>query len=522
MSQKFSRSTIQTRRNFIKLASGGAMANVAFTNRLTINRVMADGPSIPPTGGYKALVCLIFNGGLDSFSVLTPFGTTQSDPRYAEYASTRTELALKRTAAWDGAWTGTDYGYLNPIVDSSAAGGTGRTFGLHPRFTYLKQIYDSGHATFVANCGVLVDPLANNDDYNNAAKIKPVNLYSHADQLRHWQTAKPTLRSQATTGWAGRMIDLFIDPAAGQSNIFSAISVAGQSLLLSGNRTIPYPISSVLNTNPPINGGAVSLVGATSPTTTAYDRIYSKSLNGFANQSYSNVLERTIRNNRADARIAAENFQTAFSNTNSQLPPAPAVQFSTSGIGASLSSVARAISLASDPAAVAPLRQERQIFVVQSTGWDHSASGLSSMNSGIPGIDAGLKAFYDFLVSKSLLDKVTLFSLSEFGRTLVYNGSGSDHAWGGNTIIMGGAINGLPASNRIWGQYPNLAIDTSGTGIDRGSGRLIPQTSSDLYHGELCRWFGVPDSRLAEILPNIGNFPYQGGTRPVGFMNGSG
>jgi uncharacterized protein (DUF1501 family) len=39
-----------------------------------------------------------------------------------------------------------------------------------------------------------------------------------------------------------------------------------------------------------------------------------------------------------------------------------------------------------------------------------------------------------------------------------------------------------------------------------GQGRLIPSTSVDPYAATLGRWFGVSDSELDGILPNLRNF----------------
>ena len=39
-----------------------------------------------------------------------------------------------------------------------------------------------------------------------------------------------------------------------------------------------------------------------------------------------------------------------------------------------------------------------------------------------------------------------------------------------------------------------------------GQGRLLPSTSVDQYAATLARWFGVADSEMAGVLPNIRQF----------------
>jgi uncharacterized protein (DUF1501 family) len=446
-------------------------------------------------------------GGADSFNFLTPYGTSQSDPQYASYVTARGEAALKRSIAWDNAWFGFDYGYLHPIVDSSSLGGTGRTFGLHPRFQYLQQIYNAGHATFVANVGAMIDPIASRAEFELVSKVKPLGLFSHSDQLQHWQTATPSSRDQLR-GWAGRMADLLTDPssAATESNVYTAISTNGFAQLLNGNRITPYAISA---------SGAVVVngIGNNNP----IDRVYSQVQADLASQTYSDLLEKSFRNVRVSSRDAAAVFQQAFAATTL---PNTGLPFPTSSLGASFAAVARSIKIAQS--ASAPLRQNRQIFVIKTSSWDHHANMKPAMNQQVADVDHCLKAFYDFLIAENLLDRVTTFSVSEFGRTLGFNGSGTDHAWGGNPFVMGGAINGSPGNNRIWGSYPNIPTsDTAPSGLDLGRGTIIPQTSSDVYHAELCRWFGIGnDSNLEWVLPNIRRF-YSAGqtTHPVGFLN---
>ncbi len=39
-----------------------------------------------------------------------------------------------------------------------------------------------------------------------------------------------------------------------------------------------------------------------------------------------------------------------------------------------------------------------------------------------------------------------------------------------------------------------------------GQGRLLPSTSVDQYAATLAKWFGVPDSQLYDVLPNLSHF----------------
>jgi uncharacterized protein (DUF1501 family) len=127
--------------------------------------------TIPNDGNYKALVCIFFNGGIDGFQLLTPFGTTANDADYNAYLASRTNMALKRQGfeAVDSV-----YGNLLPIVDSA----TGKTFGVHPRLPYLRSLYNQGRATFVANVGTLVEPIADKVAFERSDVQKPIGLFT--------------------------------------------------------------------------------------------------------------------------------------------------------------------------------------------------------------------------------------------------------------------------------------------------------------------------------------------------------
>ena len=120
--------------------------------------------------------------------------------------------------------------------------------------------------------------------------------------------------------------------------------------------------------------------------------------------------------------------------------------------------------------------------------------------------------FWTNIVNLGLENNVVLYTASDFGRTLTSNGSGSDHAWGGNHFIISGSANG----GKIYGEYPILS---TGGPNDIGRGRILPTTSVDAYMAELAGWFGVPQSEITTVIPNITNFNFANISSPLGILN---
>ncbi len=107
----------------------------------------------------------------------------------------------------------------------------------------------------------------------------------------------------------------------------------------------------------------------------------------------------------------------------------------------------------------------------------------------------------------SMQNNVTLFTMSDFGRTLTSNGDGADHGWGNHHMVLGGAVKG----GQLYGKMPDLTLNGPD---DFGAGRLLPSTSADQHAATLARWFGVADADLDPIFTNLKNFS----TRNLGFM----
>lgn len=101
-------------------------------------------------------------------------------------------------------------------------------------------------------------------------------------------------------------------------------------------------------------------------------------------------------------------------------------------------------------------------------------------------------------------EDVTLLTASDFGRTLTSNGVGTDHAWGSNHLLVGGAVRG----GRIHGSYPAVLGEEGEVNVGRG--RLLPTTPWEGVWAPLAQWFGVEDAGLDAVLPNRAAFATAG------------
>jgi uncharacterized protein (DUF1501 family) len=150
----------------------------------------------------------------------------------------------------------------------------------------------------------------------------------------------------------------------------------------------------------------------------------------------------------------------------------------------------------------------RQIFIVAAGGFDLHENQAALQPDLLSDLSNSMAAFYRSTVELGVAENVTTFTESDFGRTLTSNGSGTDHAWGGNQIVVGGAVHG----GRVYGSYPELR---TGGPEDVGSGRFIPSTSADQYSATLAAWFGMSEAGLEIVAPHLANFP----VRNLGFLS---
>ena len=413
-------------------------------------------------GDYKALVCVFLFGGNDSNNTVIPM----DDASYKAYVAARGALGLAQTA-------------LTP----AAASVSGAPHSFHGKLTELAGLFTSRNLAVVANMGSLVMPVTR-AQYQAHNTPVPLNLFSHSDQQAQWQTA--VAQGQSPTGWAGRVADYVAAQGMNSSSFPTFLSVAGNSLEGTGAQTQPVTIAP---------GQTLALSGfSTSAVNQARLKAFNTVLSTPSGVALVQAAKDTLAHGVSDAAAL-----------NSALAGAAALKttFPTTSIGSQLSQVAKIIAVRQQ------LGMSRQIFFCSLGGFDTHTNQISTHDSLYPQLSPALAAFYAATQELGVAESVTTFTESDFSRTFqATSGGGSDHAWGGNQLVLGGAVRG----GEVYGKFP--AFQLGGPDDADTRGRWIPTTSIDQYGATLCSWFGIPDSALAAVFPNLNNFA----TKKLGFL----
>ena len=469
------------RRSFIQQASCAAVGyTTLFSTLFNLKSISASAMSnsfVNDCAEYRALVCLMMSGGNDSYNMLIPF----DGPAYTEYAATRGDLALGNGLN----------GTPNEITEINPNTSQGRTLGMHHSMVGMKSLFDSGELAFMANIGALAEPIANTTEFYSGTKNIPLGLYSHSDQQVHWQTARPMERTGL--GWGGKIADM-IDTVNCNNTVSVNISLNGTNVFQAGNNSFSYVISPY--------DGSIGIQNYGNGGT--FYNLRDAAMNNILDHNYQDAFKNAYSGEIKNANDTHLLFSSAINQVTLN------TTFGESRISKSFEMIAKTIAAANMQTGLSPMK--RQIFFVDIGGFDTHDEVFNSHVNLFSQIDEALTSFNAAMKETSLNDKVTTFSISEFGRTLSSNGMGSDHGWGGNVFVMGGAVNG----KEVYGSYPDLGY---GTEIEIGGGVYIPQLSADQYFAELALWFGVPKTDLALIFPNIGEFyDVMSPNPPIGFL----
>jgi uncharacterized protein (DUF1501 family) len=172
-------------------------------------------------------------------------------------------------------------------------------------------------------------------------------------------------------------------------------------------------------------------------------------------------------------------------------------QFPSTGISNSLKEVAGLIQAAREGGLRNP------VFTIPMGRFDTHAAQLETQASLFRELSAGMAAFYAAADEAGIADKVTVFTDSEFGRTICPVGnSGSGDGWGNHHLVMGGSVLG----HDIYGIFPDMMT------AERHNDGWVPTTSREQYLSTLVNWAGVPYSDLQAVFPRLR------GNANLGFM----
>jgi uncharacterized protein (DUF1501 family) len=412
----------------------------------------------PSTKPYKAVVYLLLDGGMDSFNMLAPHtcSATNSDGKtlLQQYYSERTSIAITEDER-------------SRVID--ATGQPCDQFVIHQDLEIVESLYKDGDLAFFANAGVINRPV-NKDNFYQQTKTP---LFAHNTMQEEAQKIDP-FDGAPGTGILGRMCDTL----NGKGFTAQPITVEDATIATVGAPgTAVYPLF-------------VSPYGANefnpTPEGETFDpRPYLDQLNDVT-ELQSSLFGETWSKRLQTALFDNEALVGALSSTELEN------EFPDTDYGSKLKAVASLI------ASHTQRGTDRDVFYARMGGWDNHQYLKDNLSRNFKDLNGALTSFYKEMNSLGYWDKVTLVITSDFARTLTSNsGEGSDHAWGGNYFVMGGAVKG----GQIHGDYPEDITTTGPHNIGRG--RLIPTLSWESILNPIVQWMGVEtEEELDSCLPN--------------------
>jgi uncharacterized protein (DUF1501 family) len=451
-----------SRRRFLR---GSAQAGL--TGALSSLGLLTALPAQAAVSDYKALVCVYLFGGNDGNNMLVPLDST----RYGKYTALRSASGLALSSAANTllpARTSTVQAVPDPVS---------QRFALHAALAEIDTLFGQGEVAAVLNVGSLRQPLTK-AGYLAGTGVPP-QLFSHPDQTLQNQSGSP---AGGGSGWGGRLVD-----ALGTGGPLDAVALGTGGLFVEGVRNHGNQLPA---------DGRLDLAGMNFWPQSAADarRAALRQLLGAGNPN--------LAGGAAD-RALLQGMDLVDALKAAQAGAALSTPFPGTGLGRQLDTVARLIRMrmAQGPG--------RQVFFVSLGGFDTHGGQAWQQGDLFRQLAGAVAAFRQALGEIGAAQAVTTFTMSDFGRTLMPNASGTDHAWGNHQLVIGAAVKG-----GLYGQFPDYTL--GGPDDATGRGAWIPQFSNQQFGATLGRWFGADPSTLDLQVFNgeLGRFP----VTDLGFM----
>ncbi len=464
------------------LGTAGFASSLGSMTKLGLNNAWA-----ADTSGYKAMVCIFLKGGMDGADSVLHY----DQPSYNQLQSLRSGLFGNYNS---GSSTSTrNRANLLQLNADNAGDFGGRQFAMPTELTPLHSMFESGDLAVVSNIGPLVQPTTRAELDSNTA-ILPKRLFSHNDQQSNWMSFGV---EGSRLGWGGRFMDRVVASSPNENRVFSAVAASSNDVFLAGNDVSQFSVTNSGVAEPDIYNNR-GFLGTTSADDAARAKI--RTFLSRRDLQSRNVFEQDVTIATAKAVENSEQYSDAVAN---------AVPFSTpfasnSNLSRQMQAVAQTIQIRQF------LGVSRQMFYVSTGGYDTHSSQATSLGGLHAQLAAAISSFRDAMIEIGEWNNVVVFTASDFGRTMIDNGNGTDHGWGGHHFVAGGDVRG----KRIYGDIPTADLNNGSYTSSRG--RLIPTTSVEQYAATMGSWFGLDSSELQSALPNLRNF----NTQNIGFMGG--
>ncbi|AUI87646.1 twin-arginine translocation pathway signal protein [Vibrio azureus] len=441
-----------TRRRFLQAGTAGA--GISAINLSAFPALANSFNQCTP--GYRAVVGIDLAGGNDGYNMLIP--TTEN--AHNQYRTLRGKLALPSEQCL-------------PLV---ANDGTS-SFALNSAMIALEPFWQSSELLPILNIGPLTQRV-NKEIFDKATR--PAHLFSHSHQSTMVQShAALSLSKEGFGARTSNELGAILRNLNGLAPMFD---VGGTQVW---TNCITAPSNSVGTSLPKniISDQRARQLFENLQQADQYENIFQSHYAGVATHSTTMYQEFSA--------ILNSNVSDLFPNT---------------GIGKQLKTIFKLILHREQ------FQHPAQYFSCKLGGFDTHSAQLSRQTGLLQQLAEAMAAFQTALINHGLSEQVTTFTHSEFGRTLIPNGTaGTDHGWASHALVMGGGVRG----KTTLGTYPDLSPQSPYL-LSRG--RVIPTVSCDQLHASLMAWLGLTETGINTLFPALdttGQNPIQPQTLPI-------
>ena len=503
------------RRDFLKFSGGAILSSFVIPEELLAD----DGKSF---NDFKVLVVVDMMGGNDAINTYIPANSQVGiNTGYEAYSKARSGvvriedkdlmdelrgkidssgyLSFSNTSSNPYYTDGSTYkSYIKGfyLLDKN---GFDKKVAINPMMPEVAYWLDRGKGAIIQNVGNISQPITK-DGLRSGSDPRPPFLFAHNQQsilMRTGQASSITF----PTGWLGRVADKW--KGLNGNDVYKMninLSSFGRYKMFFGNSTEPM----AYNSNGPIDfaGLDTSLQNEMADVgiNDMFHSLYSKINKEIITQTRETVADwNSVSGNNEILKGLKDSYGIEFYDNRGRIQLPSKTQYGLNEGGLNWRNIVPFMTAAKLIKIGKNKDFKRMVISIALGGYDQHSTQPLTHSQRLRNFSMGIDRFMRSIEHLNLTDNVTLFTVSEFARSTGSNRDGTDHAWGGAYMVLGGAVK--PGN---YGLFPDLTLGSDDDYTDKG--RLIPSTSFTQYYTTLLKWFGVDDEIINYALPELKNF----------------